>query len=321
MDNDYNIKFSKAISNVKDLTGQHVAYCRYPVPFSHQVILFRFDGGHFIDQKMHYDTFHINLFQLDSNEPIDITYRLEKSRIFFNFILHGAIDFTTEEHERITQVSACTFYLSYEQPGSYQAKCNKGETDAIIISVLSGWASSIVDNYPILYEAINQLSKSKKRFEVLPHCRIDDTVKELLFGILAHNHSNKRMQDLLLSFHIGQALIYYERLLLTTTMGKMYQIKQYIEKHILNPEIDIKSFAAMVSLSQQTVTRRFKEIYGLSIRSFYHLSRMQYVELLIEDENMSIKEASRLIGYADENDFRKAYKKFLLNKKNQIHRS
>lgn len=312
MNNEYKLKFSKPLLEVKDITGKIPATCPYPIPFAQKSLLFEFAGANFINQQLYYETFKIDMFHLNTDEPFLIEYTVPNDRIFFNFILHGQVFFGTEDQTLITAPKDCTFYLSAEKAGSYTAKVPKGSTDVIVISLLPGWIASAVDNYPTLSEAVEHLLLSKNRYEVLPHCRIDDQVREWMFEFLSVKYKNTIVQQSLLGTRIAMTLCYYEELLASTSMGKMYQIKRYIDRNILSTDLDLSLMCEKVYLSERTIIRRFKEEYGVSVKAYYNQVRMQQARQLIENEKLPIKEVVNKIGFFDESAFRRAYRKYLL---------
>lgn len=311
MNSEYHLKFPKPLLKRVEVTDKVSTICRYPVPFAQKSWLYEFDGASLINQKVQFETFHIDMFHLLSDDSFEITYSLDEPRIFFNFLLNGQINFTTGDDQPITRPEACSFYLSAEQAGNYKAKCPSGATDVVIISVVPRWVSSIVENYPTLGKTIQLLFTSKNAFDVLPHWKLDHKMKELLLDVLDSKNRNKAMQQAFLSYYIGLALQHYEDLLQNTTKGKIFSIKQYIDLHYLEPELTLKDYSEMVGLSEQTVSRRFQEQYNKKLHAYYRFVRLMHVHRLIEQEGISYDKANQILRYSDNSTFRKLYKKFL----------
>ncbi|MDR2270398.1 MAG: AraC family transcriptional regulator [Sphingobacterium sp.] len=318
MEQDYKLKFSKAILRIKDVTGNLPDFCRHPIPMAKKAMLYELQGATLLQQTIPCDTFRIDIFQLDSHDPMHISYTLDQGRIFFNFVLFGAIVFKTDQGEHITSPSACSLYLSAEQQGGYHAECPRGSTELVVISLLPSWISAVVDKYPTLSKAVSFLLESNNRFDVLPHCSIDSSIRQWLFGVHAFNHDNIIAQQGELQKYLAMSLAHYEELLVSSDDAKIYEIKQYIDQHYNDPDLDIKVLTDQIGLSFLTINRKFKKAYRLSMRNYCIQVRMQQAHRLILTDYVRLKDAHLLVGYNNENSFRKAYKKFLSHYK-KIH--
>jgi len=184
----------------------------------------------------------------------------------------------------------------------------------VVVSFLPEWLINAAKNLPLLSEAIQRLLVSDSTFEVIPACKIDEQVMNWLYQARTIEGIDPMALEYYLSSHIILGLAYYEKLLNDTDSGKIYRIKNYImEKHI-DPEIDIANIIAQTKLPYWTAMRKFKKIYGLSMRSFLLEIRMRHATEYLSSGEMEINDVFKIVGYTNANSFRKAYRNYIMRK-------
>lgn len=312
MEQEYKLHFSKPILKIKDVSDKLPGFCRYPVPMAKKSLLLEFAGTTLLQQTIQCDIFRIDIFQLDSQDDFIAYYSLDQQRIFLNFVLSNPILFKSVEGVQITWPNTCSFYLSAEQAGNYRVECNRGSTDLVVISLDPDWLRRAISPYPILSQALAFLLVSHNPFDVLPHFRIDQAVRQWLFAVLAFDHENPIAQLGELQKYIAMSLHHYEQLLGRSNRTQLYLIKLHIDQHYSSVELDLNRLPHHLALTDTSIVRRFKKEYGTTIRNYCIRVRMQQAHRLLTQENKPISEVYLAVGYINENSFRKAYRKYLL---------
>ena len=72
--------------------------------------------------------------------------------------------------------------------------------------------------------------------------------------------------------------------------------------------ISVSSIAESFGFDRTYLYRAFKSRYGIGIKEYITEVRMRHAKEFLAD-GMSVGETARLVGYADEFNFSKAYKK------------
>lgn len=84
--------------------------------------------------------------------------------------------------------------------------------------------------------------------------------------------------------------------------------KQYIEKHFTKP-LTLEEVALEVKLSPTYFSKIFKEYFRATFIEYVTKIRMEEARKLIQENEISLKEISFLIGYNDPNYFSRVFKK------------
>ena len=93
----------------------------------------------------------------------------------------------------------------------------------------------------------------------------------------------------------------------SSTNGIVEQIKQYIRFNYIH-DLTVESIANYFSFERSYLYRVFKREVGVSIKEFITLTRMQQAKILLK-KGYSVTETSFAVGYKDQFNFSKAYKK------------
>lgn len=87
------------------------------------------------------------------------------------------------------------------------------------------------------------------------------------------------------------------------------RIRQDIDRNYARP-IRISSYAAQYFFSQEYLTRLFKQHYQLSIQDYLLKVRMEQACRLLADPLIKVQDIALKVGYADNNNFSKAFRAY-----------
>ncbi|MEM6736907.1 MAG: AraC family transcriptional regulator [Bacteroidota bacterium] len=89
---------------------------------------------------------------------------------------------------------------------------------------------------------------------------------------------------------------------------KLYQVKELLEDDITSI-MSLTDMAKKVGSNTCTLKRGFKELFGTSIYSYWKGLRLEKAKTILTNEQISVKEVARKIGYRNPEHFTSAFKK------------
>ena len=88
------------------------------------------------------------------------------------------------------------------------------------------------------------------------------------------------------------------------------EIMDYIHKVYANQNITLETIADQFLLSSSYITKFFKEQTGYPLMKYIDSLRMQKVKELLKSTKFNIKEVREMVGYVDETNFIRKFKKY-----------
>ncbi|MDM9379750.1 AraC family transcriptional regulator [Chlorogloeopsis sp. ULAP01] len=92
------------------------------------------------------------------------------------------------------------------------------------------------------------------------------------------------------------------------TIARIHHAKQIILCRLENPPSLIE-LAGMVGVSDRTLRRGFRELFGTTVHSYLTEKRMEKAEQFLRGTNMTVAEVANLVGYTHLGHFAAAFKK------------
>ncbi|MEL7268280.1 MAG: AraC family transcriptional regulator [Bacteroidota bacterium] len=89
---------------------------------------------------------------------------------------------------------------------------------------------------------------------------------------------------------------------------KMYHVKEILETNIIQTDT-LVDLAKKVGTNECTLKTCFKELFGVSVFQYWKGLRMETAKLMLIEEQLSVQEVSRKIGYKNPQHFTTAFKK------------
>ena len=89
---------------------------------------------------------------------------------------------------------------------------------------------------------------------------------------------------------------------------KLHKVRKYIKYNYMHP-LRVEALAAGCGFERSYLYRIFKARYGMSIKDYITKTRMENAKKLLA-EGYAVCETARLVGYDDEFNFSKAFKKY-----------
>lgn len=92
--------------------------------------------------------------------------------------------------------------------------------------------------------------------------------------------------------------------------AKMLAVEKILDEYLDKNLPSIKTIAKQVALSESTLKRNFKKVYGVSIYEFYLKKKMQLARQLLDQQQISVKEVAYMLGYEKTSNFITMFKKY-----------
>lgn len=76
----------------------------------------------------------------------------------------------------------------------------------------------------------------------------------------------------------------------------------------LHKKIELQTLAKSLGVSQRTMTRRFKEVLGITPQAYVQSTRIKTAQLLLRESNLPISEIIEQVGYSSPSAFNDLFK-------------
>ncbi len=91
---------------------------------------------------------------------------------------------------------------------------------------------------------------------------------------------------------------------------KMSKVEEILQAHINDQLPSIKEIARVVALSESSLKRYFRIVYGTSIYDYYLHKKMEKAKQLLGESKLPVKEVAYSLGYERTSSFIRIFKKF-----------
>lgn len=91
---------------------------------------------------------------------------------------------------------------------------------------------------------------------------------------------------------------------------KMLQIEKMLEEHFEKELPSLEVIARQAAISESTLKRHFKMMFGKSIYEYYLEKKMEYAKRLLLEKPLTVKEVAYRLGYEKTSNFIHIFKKF-----------
>lgn len=91
---------------------------------------------------------------------------------------------------------------------------------------------------------------------------------------------------------------------------KMLMVEKILEQHFEKDLPSIESIAKRAALSESTLKRHFKLMFGKSVYEYYLEKKMEYAKRLLLEKPLTVKEVAYRLGYEKTSNFIHMFKKF-----------
>ncbi len=174
-------------------------------------------------------------------------------------------------------------YAQFHFPDSLTQDCIDSVTARIIVEPCFSTLLGIVNK---LYSSVWE-----------DHTDADKSARHLA-GLLAHNLIRKAIQNNKPRFSSSE--VHFQKILM---------VENILLDHLDKPLPSLPVIAQTVTLSESTLKRHFKNIFGKSVYEYYLEKKMAHAKKLLTDEPISVSETAERLGYEKVSNFIEIFKK------------
>lgn len=91
---------------------------------------------------------------------------------------------------------------------------------------------------------------------------------------------------------------------------KIMQVEQYILGHLESGMPPLRELSVELNMSESTMERHFKQLFGKSIYSYYLEKKMGYARQLLLTHTLNVSEVAARLGYGKVSHFSRIFKKY-----------
>ncbi|MCL8537673.1 helix-turn-helix domain-containing protein [Chryseobacterium gallinarum] len=174
----------------------------------------------------------------------------------------------------------------------------------VTINISKKWLRKATDIFPGLKTELEDFLNRKVLSNTPPPVAMDKSMDHFIRGLKNKEHTIT--VDGFMRFYIPQILGHYDRLVREKRKMLAYRVRNYLDVHYKNPDVDTAFLADLFHVTQRTLRNQFRQAFHVTIYSYYTNLRLQLANTLIQAGN-PVKEVYYQVGYRDERSFRYAY--------------
>jgi AraC-like DNA-binding protein len=248
----------------------------------------------------------------DAQHYLPVTQHESFLGIYLN--LWDGLDYHIEgmQDDLMMRGSFNIIHLPENTPVVYLLKKGNYRTLTIHFSIefLNVWRN----NFPFLNSFLDNLNITRPTF-LCPHhlsttTEMDTIILNILYncdtGVARQINLRARIYDILGAClrEVGSGI---NRSTATKETIKIQQVHDYILLHVQH-HCDLNLLATMVDMDKRKLTAAFKQMYKITILTFWMDERMKKAVSLLENTDWTIKEIAKSIGYRTQSNFTDIFK-------------
>ncbi len=295
---------------VVERTDRLPPWSRYSFTTSHQHSFKTFGGAEFASQRLSMPPFHVELFEIKTDNPFQVHYEMPEKQYFLFFMLEGRATFTTPEGFYISCAKSRHFSFVLNEKGKYLVHIPPGRHTILCITLKTEWLTFFSEDQP----ALRDFLKAPAARDHLPYCTIDRPTGHWLTSLYSEFRQGKGSLDGQLRYYISLILERYNHLAGEKLRRLPWRTKRYLDNHFRDTDLAVPQLAVRLALNERSLRRQFKTEFGVTLHHYYTCLRLAEAARLMQHHKLPLNQVYLDCGYNDESTFRYALKKFGLSK-------
>lgn len=295
-------------SVVTDITGNIPSLCkdRLPYALAERTIL---REGTMVAQFYSHFLFFIEVIDVEIQTALEADYLIKNTSLFLFMMLEGQINFSIPDSCMKMEVSAGSCYATYNREGKFTFAMPKGKHTLCYILPRTEWVYKNIRSYPRLEQFLNTMKSSKNPYGHLPACTISKGMDLSLHKLFRrYERAGKDLEAVLLR-DAKRVMYHYQALLGAKLAKRVYLIRDYMERHLSDPELSNASLSSIFHVTEKTMIETFKAEFGITPYKYLIQLRMDRARQLLELENKLPSEVCFIVGYTRYRSFRAQFVK------------
>ena len=227
--------------------------------------------------------------------------------------------YLTESRDWTSQLPRKKHYLAYQKEGTVIHRMNDGRVfnaapdTVLFLNVKDGYDAHAVE---FGYSLVAQLDIQNAPESFIIDCSSDKTMQNLFTTLYCCRNLNLNS-----NYYRALANVYEifglisrrneSEYMQSSTEGKLYAVKLYIEEHYSDPTLTLEKLSAISGLSAHHMSLLFKKKFGVSCWQYVIDTRIEAAVKLIFSPGYTIKMVAEQCGFCDAYYFSRMFKKYM----------
>ena len=279
-------------------------WCNYPMNIAEESWHYREDKAELVSQELNFTPFFINLLELKLARQKEIPFEVHDTQVFLFFMLRGELTFTEESGKTIAVSRHNTFLISVYGSGKFAFRAKAGKHAALIINLQRAWLRKKSRYFPNIADRIQRNIHTP--YYLMQPYRANRMVRNWMEKLFTHSGKKIRSLEVNLLSYMGKIMEYYDKKIVDDPQ-LAYDLKNYLDKHYLNPGLNVTFLADHFHVTTQTLLNHFKRHYNSTVQDYYTTLRMEDAWKMIKIQGLSYNEVYDRVGYTDIRSFRSTF--------------
>lgn len=292
------------------------AYQPYTIPYAHSELHAGPQATIFLQSLERY-SYCMELFLYEVKQRLSLSTVVEKPAVIFCYALNGRVRSLHKGPSKVSDLQA-GYYAGYSLPaGEYRLQLPRGVSAFFYFTLEQDCLTNIMRHLPNLSELIMPIRTSSYVFKNFPLCKIDFGVKKVIKQMQNCSSGNFALDLSLLSGAWNLLSIYEDRLQARkefadkTSAEVAREVHEFIQQHFSDADqVQLPLLANRFHIAEKTLSRTFKNVFGVSIHQLIIELRMDRAVSLLKGTSHPINEVAARCGYPDIYRFSRAFKNF-----------
>lgn len=277
------------------------ASCQYPFQSATEMQHYLFQQSDFLIQKLHFDSFRVDAFELRTSTPFELNYELHEELFFLIFVRKGDLYLRSNEGFYQNRVTAGSCLFFRQPSGRYKVQLEPGFHAGLCVCFSPEWISDLLRQFP--------------RFTVFgnhnyPACPPGPNVEKQLISIYLNLDRNTVLGRRQLSYYFAKALSVYHSSLQKRAAEPIYQARARVISGFTDPALKPEVLYKEAGVYKWNLRYAFLREFGISPARFLRHKRLQKAHYLKNKEKSSFNQLYLRCGFNDESTLRAAHAKF-----------
>ncbi|MFS8616925.1 MAG: AraC family transcriptional regulator [Solitalea sp.] len=288
----------------------------YAIPYAESELFAGPQASIFMQSLERYN-YCMELFLYEVKKRFTLKTVVDKPAVVFCYALSGRVRSLYQRSEKVPDLQA-GLYAGYRLPaGEYRLQLPQGTHAFFYFALEKEYLASILQHLPHLSGLLNLPGRGSSDYQHLPLCRIDFGIRKVIKR-MQHCSAGNYDLDLSLLSGVWDLLSIYEAQLQATkkfadrTSAEIArEVHAFIRQHFTETDqIQLRPIADRFRVAEKTLSRSFKNVFGISVHQLVIELRMERALTLLRESSYPITEVAARCGYPDIHRFSRAFKHY-----------
>lgn len=296
--------------------------------FSQKEVNYKNDGNEVFTRQLVTDGLFVMYANLKLSRPLMMETIVDGETITSQFVFYRKHDDTTKAEAETKSTYPNILYGRSRHNLHYIPATHKSftlnediEYSYFLVVVSKEYYFNLVNRQSLLHEDFaSKMAKGEYSSYAKVDLQVTFEMRAVIENMLNCSYQDE-MKRIHTEAHILELLMYQLEQLKTNEnkvgdilgdtadLDKLQYARQILEQQFTNPPTQ-KELSRMSCLNEFKLRRGFKEYFGSTIHDYVTRLKMEYARILLTKEKKSVYDVSLCVGFAHQNNFSAAFKKY-----------